>query len=78
MASSLFRLALTVQLCGTLINSVPFARAEPTPFAGAIPEDVSGKTFDYIVVGGGLTGLVVANRLSENPHSKYQTQVTCR
>ncbi|KAH7093309.1 hypothetical protein FB567DRAFT_172326 [Paraphoma chrysanthemicola] len=29
-------------------------------------QDVNGKTFDYIIVGGGLTGLVVANRLSED------------
>ncbi|WWC60111.1 uncharacterized protein I303_102675 [Kwoniella dejecticola CBS 10117] len=28
---------------------------------------VSGQTFDYVIVGGGLGGLVVANRLSENP-----------
>ncbi|KAF1831959.1 alcohol oxidase [Decorospora gaudefroyi] len=28
--------------------------------------DISGQTFDYIVVGGGLTGLTVANRLSED------------
>jgi hypothetical protein len=27
---------------------------------------VDGQTFDYIVVGGGLSGLVVANRLTEN------------
>jgi hypothetical protein len=27
---------------------------------------IDGKTFDYVVVGGGLTGLVIANRLSEN------------
>lgn len=32
------------------------------------PETVSNKTFDYIVCGGGLTGLVVANRLSEDPN----------
>ncbi|KAM0718641.1 hypothetical protein Q7P37_005712 [Cladosporium fusiforme] len=29
---------------------------------------VADKTFDYIVCGGGLTGLVVANRLSEDPN----------
>lgn len=28
--------------------------------------DVAGQTFDYVIVGGGLTGLTVASRLSEN------------
>lgn len=27
---------------------------------------VQNKTYDYIIVGGGLSGLVVANRLTEN------------
>jgi choline dehydrogenase len=31
-------------------------------------DQVSNKTFDYIVCGGGLTGLVVASRLSEDPN----------
>jgi len=32
--------------------------------------DVDGKTFDYVIVGGGTSGLVVANRLTEDRRSK--------
>lgn len=31
------------------------------------PTAAANRTFDYIVVGGGLTGLTVAGRLSEDP-----------
>ncbi|KAJ7628742.1 hypothetical protein FB45DRAFT_991099 [Roridomyces roridus] len=31
------------------------------------PSDIDGETYDYIVVGGGLAGLTVAGRLTENP-----------
>ncbi len=31
------------------------------------PTTANGQTFDYIVVGGGLTGITVAARLAENP-----------
>ncbi|KAG8828463.1 hypothetical protein FRC17_007521 [Serendipita sp. 399] len=30
------------------------------------PEDIHGKAFDYVIVGGGAAGLVLANRLSED------------
>jgi len=38
-------------------------------FSPALTASVA-KEYDYVIVGGGITGLVVANRLSENKNSK--------
>lgn len=38
---------------------------------GVVASVDATQVFDYIVVGGGTTGLVVANRLSENYNSMF-------
>lgn len=34
------------------------------------PWDAAYQTYDYVVVGGGLTGITVAARLAENPNTQ--------
>jgi heterodisulfide reductase subunit A-like polyferredoxin len=41
-------------------------RPRDTTFAAA-----QNQTYDYVIVGGGITGLVAANRLSEDPTSTW-------
>ena len=40
--------------------------------------DVDGKTFDYVIVGGGTSGLVVANRLTEDRRGKFDAGCSIR
>lgn len=47
-------------------TSVVFAVFTAGVFGAAVE-----KEYDYVIVGGGVTGLIVANRLSENKDSEY-------
>lgn len=38
---------------------------------------VASQTYDYVIVGGGVSGLVVANRLSEDNNSTYSQSIVC-
>jgi hypothetical protein len=66
-------------LSGILLLSsfVPRILDPSSPGSNSGERDVGGQTFDYIIVGGGLTGLTVANRLSEDSSRKCVTCILC-
>jgi hypothetical protein len=51
------RLAVAVQLLAVIVAPVLGAAAKPQ--------------YDYVIVGGGVTGLIVANRITEDKSSMY-------
>ena len=56
----------------TFAAALPFVLAVPAVKRGDV-SSIKGKTYDYVIVGGGLTGLVVAHRLSENKSRMFDT-----
>jgi hypothetical protein len=77
---STFRLALAIKLVIFMVQ-FPIAVSSDTG-SKCSKNEMRDNPYDYIIVGGGITGLVVANRLTENDQSKlprfYQQEVRCR
>lgn len=70
-------LALSLHaVCGALALAVPVLHATDRAVLLSRHEQLRDE-YDYVVVGGGTSGLVVANRLTEDPKSALNATFLC-
>jgi len=61
-------IVLSVLITASIVLVAPTNTSEPLAHGvSRNPLDATSQTFDYVIVGGGLTGITVAARLAENP-----------
>lgn len=68
LTDSLIHLGLKMAVFSRLATAVQLFSIILTPALGA----ATSKDYDYVIVGGGVTGLVVANRLTEDKRGEFQ------
>jgi hypothetical protein len=73
----LLEMRSSTRLSITALQFLGLAAAFPSEAVVAPRADaqVASRTYDYVIVGGGITGLIVANRLSEDKRSEFSWPV---
>jgi hypothetical protein len=60
-----------------LLRVLPLTGLAITARSALLDRSLPAESYDFIVIGGGASGLTVADRLTENPDGKGNSPVWC-